>query len=193
MLMCSLINLCLWFNLTQNKLRQLKETCSRKCEKLENAYNFQIYVCRILYFIKYSVPSFTLKMMLKYSLSTIHRRYLRKGLRWLLWWINLQGSTLVKLFLKNKNIFFAKNYYEFQVRTILVCALYSINYGKLFVGTLLTKLVGQLCARVAHPRGGAPHSLGALHRLQRRFFRRNFATVVGDEVKYMRQLYNCLC
>jgi hypothetical protein len=35
----------------------------------------------------------------------------------------------VKLFLKNKNNFFAKNHREIHVRTILVCALYSINYG----------------------------------------------------------------
>jgi len=38
----------------------------------------------ILYFIKYSAHFFTLKKMLKYSLHTIHGRYLRKGLRWLL-------------------------------------------------------------------------------------------------------------
>ncbi len=49
-------------------------------------------------------------------------------LRWLLWWINLQLLLiLVKLLLKNKN--FAKNHCEIQVRTILVCALYSIKYG----------------------------------------------------------------
>jgi hypothetical protein len=36
---------------------------------------------------------------------------------------------LVKLFLKNKIYFFDKNYYEIQVRTILVCALYSIKYS----------------------------------------------------------------
>jgi hypothetical protein len=36
---------------------------------------------------------------------------------------------LVKLFLKNINIFFAKIHCEFQVRTILVCALYSIKYS----------------------------------------------------------------
>ncbi len=35
----------------------------------------------------------------------------------------------MKLFLKNKNNFFAKNYCEIQVRTILVCTLYSIKYG----------------------------------------------------------------
>jgi hypothetical protein len=35
----------------------------------------------------------------------------------------------VKLFLKNKNILFAKNHCEFHVRTILVCTLYSIKYG----------------------------------------------------------------
>ncbi len=35
----------------------------------------------------------------------------------------------MKLFLKNKNICFAKNHCEIQVRTILVCPLYSIKYG----------------------------------------------------------------
>ncbi len=35
----------------------------------------------------------------------------------------------VKLFLKNKNNFFAKNHCEIQVRTILVYTLYSIKYG----------------------------------------------------------------
>jgi hypothetical protein len=38
----------------------------------------------IPYFIEYSAHFFTLKMMLKYSLHTIHGRMLRKGLRWLL-------------------------------------------------------------------------------------------------------------
>jgi hypothetical protein len=83
------------------------------------------------YFIKYSVHFFTLKMMLKYYLRTIYGRYLRKCLRWLLWWINLQGLSLVKLFFKIKITFFAKNHCEFQVRTILVCTLYSIKYGSL--------------------------------------------------------------
>jgi len=32
------------------------------------------------------------------------------------------ATILVKLILKNKNIFFAKNHCEIQVRTILVCA-----------------------------------------------------------------------
>jgi hypothetical protein len=35
----------------------------------------------------------------------------------------------VKLFLKNENIFVAKNDCEIQVRTILVCTLYSIKYS----------------------------------------------------------------
>jgi hypothetical protein len=35
----------------------------------------------------------------------------------------------VKLLLKNKTIFFAKNHCEIQVRSILVCALYSIKYS----------------------------------------------------------------
>ncbi len=38
----------------------------------------------IPYLIKYSAYFFTLKMMLKYSLHTVHGRYLRKGFRWLL-------------------------------------------------------------------------------------------------------------
>jgi hypothetical protein len=35
----------------------------------------------------------------------------------------------MKLFLKNKNNFFAKNHCEIQVHTILVCAFYSVKYG----------------------------------------------------------------
>ncbi len=35
----------------------------------------------------------------------------------------------LKLFLKNKYNFFAKNHCEIQVCTILVCTLYSIKYG----------------------------------------------------------------
>jgi hypothetical protein len=38
-------------------------------------------------------------------------------------------QTLVKLFLKNKNNFLAKNHFEIQVRTILICTLYSIKYS----------------------------------------------------------------
>ncbi len=38
----------------------------------------------------------------------------------------------MRLFLKNKNNFFAKNHCEIQVRTILVCTLYSIEYGITF-------------------------------------------------------------
>ncbi len=68
-------------------------------------------------------------MLLKYLLCTIHGRYLRKGLRWILWWINLQLLIHVTLFLKNKNNFFSKNRCEIQVRTILICTLYSIKYS----------------------------------------------------------------
>ncbi len=85
---------------------------------------------QVPYFIKYSAHFFTLKMMLKYSLCTIYGRLLRKGLRWLLWWINLQFLIPMKLFLKNKNNSFAKNHCEIQVCTILVCTLYSIKYRK---------------------------------------------------------------
>ncbi len=35
----------------------------------------------------------------------------------------------MKLVLKNKNIFVAKNDCEIHVRTVLVCTLYSIKYG----------------------------------------------------------------
>jgi hypothetical protein len=38
----------------------------------------------------------------------------------------------VKLLLKNKNNFFAKNHCEIQLCTILVCALYPIKYGTYF-------------------------------------------------------------
>jgi len=34
-----------------------------------------------------------------------------------------------------REIFFSKNHCEIQVRTILVCALYSIKYGRLFINT----------------------------------------------------------
>jgi hypothetical protein len=46
----------------------------------------------------------------------------------------------MKLFLKNKNNFLVKNHCEIQVRTILVCTLYSIKYGTL--KTVLVKWVG---------------------------------------------------
>jgi hypothetical protein len=39
----------------------------------------------------------------------------------------------LKLFLNNKNKFFAKNHCEIQVRTILVCALYSIKYRNFLI------------------------------------------------------------
>ncbi len=75
-------------------------------------------------FYEYSAHFFTLKMMLKYSLPTINGRQLKKGLRLLLWWINLQQLFHLKLFLK---FFFAKNHCEIQVRIILVGALYPIK------------------------------------------------------------------
>jgi hypothetical protein len=51
----------------------------------------------------------------------------------------------VKLFLKNKNNFFAKNQCEIQLSTKLVCALYSIKYGilsLLYIGEDFGKNVG---------------------------------------------------
>ncbi len=87
------------------------------------------YIYKLPYFIKFSAYFFTLKMMLKYSLYTIHGMQSRKGLRWLLWWLILQWLILVKLFLKNKIFFFAKNHCEIQVHAILVRALYTIKYG----------------------------------------------------------------
>jgi hypothetical protein len=62
---------------------------------------------------------FTLKMMLQYSLRPKHGRKLRRSLRWLLWWINLQWIILVKLFLKNIHNFFTKNHWN-------SCAHYTI-------------------------------------------------------------------
>jgi hypothetical protein len=48
----------------------------------------------------------------------------------------------VKLFLKNRNNFFAKNHCEIQVRTILVCALYLIKYGRhTMVGVVILNVV----------------------------------------------------
>jgi hypothetical protein len=46
---------------------------------------------------------------------------------------------LVKLFLKNKIFFFAKNHCEIQVRTMLVCTLYSIKYSKCFCNVQIIK------------------------------------------------------
>ena len=43
--------------------------------------------------------------------------------------INKLAMILVKLFLKTKIIFFAKNYCKIQVHTILVCELNLIKYG----------------------------------------------------------------
>jgi len=43
--------------------------------------------------------------------------------------------TLMKLLLKDKNNFLAKNYFEIQVCITLVCALYAIKYGKNFFGS----------------------------------------------------------
>jgi hypothetical protein len=52
--------------------------------KNTQAYGIHLLVTKkIPYFIEYSVHFFTLKMMLKYSLHTIHERLLRKDLRWL--------------------------------------------------------------------------------------------------------------
>ncbi len=42
-------------------------------------------------------------------------------------------NKLVKLFLKNKINFFAKNHCEIQLHTILVCALYLIKYSTLLL------------------------------------------------------------
>jgi hypothetical protein len=84
---------------------------------------------QLLYLIEHSGHFFTCKMILKYSLRTIHGRSLEKGLRCLVWWINFQWLILVKLFSKKNS---DKNYYEFQVHTILVCALYSIKYRKCY-------------------------------------------------------------
>ena len=42
------------------------------------------YFQELQYCIEYSVQFYTLKMIMKYSLRTIHGRQLRKGLRWLL-------------------------------------------------------------------------------------------------------------
>jgi hypothetical protein len=50
---------------------------------------------------------------------------------------------LLKLFLKNKINFFAKNHCQIQVHTILVCALYSIKYSNLFKLTLLAIRLGR--------------------------------------------------
>ncbi len=76
-----------------------------------------------LFYIENDAEIFPAHYMLKVA---------EKGLRWLLWWINLQWLILVKLFLKNRNKNFAKNHCEIQVRTILECVWYSIKYGEWF-------------------------------------------------------------
>ncbi len=43
----------------------------------------------------------------------------------------------MKLFLKNKIIFLAKNHWEIQVHTILVCTLYLIKYGTLLESSIM--------------------------------------------------------
>ncbi len=91
----------------------------KKMLMLQLVYKVALFFYCLLYFIQYSVHFFTLKIMLKYSMHTIHGRQL----------------ILVKLFLKNKNILLAKNHCEMQVLTILVCTLYSIKYGTFFVET----------------------------------------------------------
>ncbi len=77
------------------------------------------------YFIKYRAHFFTLKIMLKYYLHIILGRLPRKGLRWLLWWVNLQWLILVKLFLK---FFLPKIIVKFRC-ALYSCALYSIKYS----------------------------------------------------------------
>jgi hypothetical protein len=52
-----------------------------------------------------------------------------KGFKIALMMSKLAMIILVKLFLKNKYIFFTKNHFEIQVRAILVCTLHSIKYG----------------------------------------------------------------
>ncbi len=63
----------------------------------------------------------------------------------------------MKLFLKNKNNFFATNHCEIQVRTILVCALYSIKYGILSV-IMLTVFYAK-CNYVIMPHGIIPNAI----------------------------------
>ncbi len=87
------------------------------------------WIINVPYLIKYSSHFYKLKTMLKYSLRTKHGRLLRKGLLWLLWWINLQWMILVKLLLKNNKKNLANNYFEIQVHTTIGCALYLIKYG----------------------------------------------------------------
>jgi len=85
-----------------------------------------------LYFIEYSVHFFSIKMMLKYSLCSIHGRLQRKGLRWLLWWINLQWLNLVKLFL---NFFCQKSLWNSVAHyTCIRIILNKIRYAPWFIG-----------------------------------------------------------
>jgi hypothetical protein len=53
----------------------------------------------------------------------------------------------------NKNNFFAKNHYEIQLRTLLVCTLYSIKYGPFSMlpstGSNQDKSAARFCHQVA--------------------------------------------
>ncbi len=70
--------------------------------------------------------------MLKYFLRKYSWKVAEKGSKMPLMMNKLAIINSCKIILENKNnFFFAKNHCEIQVRTTLLCALYSIKYGKM--------------------------------------------------------------
>ncbi len=61
----------------------------------------------------------------------------------------------MKLFLKNRIIFLAKNHCEIQVRTILVCTLFLIKYGTLFVSASIGGTVVDYSPHLANTEGSS--------------------------------------
>ena len=71
-----------------------------------------------------------------------------------------------EIILEKQNIFFAKNHCEIQVRTILVCTLYSIKYGTSLPNFRLE--IALDCFSVAHV--NAPQIFGAENVFQQNFY-----------------------
>jgi hypothetical protein len=75
------------------------------------------------------VHFFTLKMMLKQSLrSTIH--VAQKGFK--IAFMLHKLAVIISFGIIHENFFFCQNHCEIQVGTLLVCALFSIKYDKIW-------------------------------------------------------------
>ncbi len=70
--------------------------------------------------IEYSAQFFKFKMMLKYSLRTIHKKVAEKGFKMNFMMNKLAMINSCEIILE---IFFAKNHCEIKVCTKIVCAL----------------------------------------------------------------------